>query len=157
MYGFVYRTKNLLNGKFYIGKRRLLGNYKDKSYFGSSIALLADIDKYGRENFQRQIIKYCETKEELDYWERRLTEILNPTLSSEVGYNRRFGNGKLSDEVKKKIGKGNKGKVISEEARKIISKKLMGNKNPSGRVVSQRTREIMSAKLKGNKNAVKIK
>lgn len=63
MYGFVYRTKNLLNGKFYIGKRRLLGNYKDKSYFGSSIALLADIDKYGRENFQRQIVVSQRTRE----------------------------------------------------------------------------------------------
>lgn len=157
MYGFIYKTTNLINGKIYIGQRRCTGDFRDNSYMGSSITLLADIDKYGKENFQRVIIKKCYSKEELDKWENKFIKIFNPTLSSEIGYNRRFGRGELSEDVKRKIGNANKGKVMSEEARKKISERLKGNKNPSGRIISDKHRETMRKKMKGNKNAVKDK
>lgn len=38
-------------------------------YWGSSKELLADITKYGKENFKRQVICFCKNKSELSYYE----------------------------------------------------------------------------------------
>ena len=69
-YGFIYITTNKINGKKYIGQKKYCGNYE--TYLGSGIALKNAIAKYGRENFTREIIEECETKDELDerekYW-----------------------------------------------------------------------------------------
>lgn len=40
-----------------------------RSYFGSSTELLADIEKYGKENFQVEKLRDCVTKTDLTYWE----------------------------------------------------------------------------------------
>lgn len=56
---FVYRTTNLLNGRYYIGKHstRVL---EDK-YLGSGKRFWNELNKYGRENFTREILFFCET------------------------------------------------------------------------------------------------
>ena len=46
---FIYRTTNLLNGKFYVG-RHSTTNMND-GYFGSGIVLKKAIEKYGIENY----------------------------------------------------------------------------------------------------------
>lgn len=64
MYGFIYVTTNLVNGKKYLGQ----SSFKRKRktfYFGSGKALKSAIKKYGKQNFIREEIFYAETKEEL--------------------------------------------------------------------------------------------
>lgn len=61
----------IINGKKYIGQKSY--HKSDwKTYLGSGIHLKRAIDKYGKENFSREIIEECPTKEELDkreiYW-----------------------------------------------------------------------------------------
>ena len=72
MYGFIYITTNHVNGKKYIGQKKYDRNGKWKKYLGSGIALKNAIIKYGIENFSKEIIEECETKELLDereiYW-----------------------------------------------------------------------------------------
>ena len=97
-YGFVYKTINLKTGKFYIGKKTFLHNKKKKltkkelaampvtrgrtattkieqvdsgwkDYYGSSKELVADIKTYGKENFKRIILDFCDTKKQLTYSE----------------------------------------------------------------------------------------
>lgn len=72
MYGFVYLTTNNINGKKYIGQRKYDKEEKWKDYLGSGIILSRAIDKYGRENFSKEIIEECETKATLNdremYW-----------------------------------------------------------------------------------------
>ena len=50
--GIVYLTRNLVNGKIYVG----LQIRSDKNYLGSGHALDLAIKKYGRENFERTTI-----------------------------------------------------------------------------------------------------
>lgn len=95
-YGYVYKTTNLLTGRFYIGKKAYLhkrtvkltkkelaarpkGSRKKtkvvhvdskwQDYYGSSLELKADIIKYGRENFTVEKLRECPNRKSLAYWE----------------------------------------------------------------------------------------
>lgn len=69
-YGFVYITTNLVNDKKYIGQKSYTGKWK--TYLGSGTIIKQAINKYGKENFQREIIEECKTLDELNnkeiYW-----------------------------------------------------------------------------------------
>lgn len=69
MYGYIYKTTNLINDKIYIGKKK--GEFTT-SYKGSGKYLKNAINKYGVENFSVEVIEYCETlaiqNEREKYW-----------------------------------------------------------------------------------------
>ena len=70
MYGYIYETINLINGKKYIGKH-IKSNF-DYNYKGSGTLLCQAIKKYGWDNFSCKIIEECDSKEQLEnrekYW-----------------------------------------------------------------------------------------
>lgn len=71
-YGFIYMTHNLVNGKRYIGKRKYDAAGRWVDYLGSGVLLSRAIQKYGKENFRREIIDIATSNEELSekekYW-----------------------------------------------------------------------------------------
>ena len=83
-YGYIYRITNKLDGRIYIGLRSL--PKEDPNYWGSGVHIQRAIKKYGLENFSRDILEWCETREQLNerevYWIKRL-DARNPA----VGYN----------------------------------------------------------------------
>lgn len=83
MYGFVYITTNHINGKKYIGQKRYDKANKWKSYLGSGIHLKRAINKYGSENFSKEIIEDCKSKELLDEREKYWIEYYNAVKSNE--------------------------------------------------------------------------
>lgn len=70
MYGFIYITTNKINGRKYIGQKKY--NKDWTTYLGSGTILKRAIDKYGAENFEREIIEKCSSRKILDdrevYW-----------------------------------------------------------------------------------------
>lgn len=89
MYHFIYKTTNLINGKIYIGAHST-DNIND-SYLGSGSILHKAITKYGRESFQREIIHFCETPDELYQLE---SEIVNEEfIARDDVYNVTLGGG----------------------------------------------------------------
>jgi len=100
-YGFIYIIENLLDQKVYIGRkyftkagtRQVKGKKRKtrkesdwKDYYGSSPRLLEDIEKLGKENFKRTVIRLCTTRGETNYWEAKL-QFLMGVLESDNFYN----------------------------------------------------------------------
>jgi hypothetical protein len=83
---FIYKTTNLLNGKYYYGAHST-ENEKD-NYLGSGLALERAIKKYGKENFIREIILYCDSVDELYEKEKK---IISEHLGKEKCYNMKPG------------------------------------------------------------------
>lgn len=127
----IYKTTNQINGKIYVGK-----DERNKAdYYGSGLILNRAIDKYGIENFIKETIEVCNSREELNereiYWIDKLNAINegynialggsggdtyseNPNLSKIIeklsGENNHFYGKSHSEESKRKIGDSKRGK-----------------------------------------------
>lgn len=88
MYGYIYETVNLVNGRKYIGKHR--SEMFDPSYKGSGSVLKRAFDKYGWDNFSVRMLCPCFDEEELNEEERFLIEYFNAIESNEY-YNLAVG------------------------------------------------------------------
>lgn len=102
--GFVYVIYCKVNGKKYLGKKMLISNKRRKplkgrkngrkyqtesdykEYYGSCNKLLADVEKYGKEQFTRQIICFCNNKFDLAYTEL-LYQLNHDVLNRDDFYN----------------------------------------------------------------------
>lgn len=79
---YIYLTTNLINNKKYIGQHT---GAIDDNYLGSGIALIQAIEKYGKENFNKQILEICD-KEKLNEREKYWIQYYN-AFNSEDFYN----------------------------------------------------------------------
>ena len=89
-YGFIYKITNLTNDKKYIGKKQCQSIRKRpplkgkknkrhekietdwKTYTSSSSELNKDLEQLGKDNFKFEILRWCDSKWELSYYEARL-------------------------------------------------------------------------------------
>ena len=76
LYGFIYLTTNLCNGKRYIGQTKRSAT---STYFGSGKAIRKALKKYGAENFTREILVYAFSKNDLDFLEEHFIKEFNAT------------------------------------------------------------------------------
>lgn len=126
MYGYVYETRNLVNGKLYIG---LHAGKFERSYFGSGVLLRKALKKYGTKNFSVRVIEYCKTIEDLNTLEKKLIAEYREKYGMSSIYNiheggsdgvRNFGlsGSHHSISTRMKISRANKGQVITEAQRR---------------------------------------
>lgn len=129
MYGFIYITTNLINGKKYLGQRKYDRNWE--RYLGSGVLIKQAIEKFGEENFKREIIAEAETRDELNQLEIKLIEEYG-CITDDNWYNVHFGGvgGALPGTLCH-----NYGRVQTEEHKKRISegmKKTITEKGTDG-------------------------
>lgn len=131
---YIYKITNKINGKIYIGQHKVPKEGEGfRRYMGKGIAIKEAINKYGKENFDKEIIEYIEDDEKHSlvsereiYWISKLNS-LYPN-----GYN---------------ISKGGEGGCSKETARKIVeTKKLRGTNRHS-----EETRRKQSIAAMGRK------
>lgn len=123
-YGCIYGLRSPSN-KWYIGQttcepfRYIYTTYR-LAKGGDRTKIHKAILKYGFETFEVKVFVYLLDKESLDLCECKFIEEFN---SIKLGYNCRDGgsNGRLSQEVKDKIGIANSGKIRSEEVKLQMS------------------------------------
>lgn len=176
-FNYVYLIRNNINKKFYIGKHST--NDLDDGYLGSGRVIKQAIKKYGRENFSKQILCFCDTAEDALLVEeflvtpylisrddcynaniggkggsikgKKRSEETKKRISNSLKGNQ-YAKGKhypFSEEHKRKIREANKGRIISKEQRDIISKRNKGNKYCLGRKLSDETKRKISEAHKG--------
>lgn len=91
----IYKTKNLINGKIYIGQDK----NNNPNYYGSGKLIKISIKKYGKENFIKEILEECENEDLLNQREIFWIQHYNST-DRIIGYNISDG----SKEGDRKIG-----------------------------------------------------
>lgn len=162
--GFIYLTTNLVNGKIYVGRHEF--NRENKKYLGSGYKFRIALNKYGRENFKRKILRICYSEHELTIWEYIYIKKYH-SQDRNIGYNIASGNVNTSEynpaklpEVRKKMSVAAKkrlsnpenhnlwGKHFSEESRRKMSENhadVSGKNNPMyGKHHTEETRRKMS-------------
>jgi len=142
MYGFVYMTTNLVNGKKYIG---MCKNTHSKQYIGSGKVLKDAIKKYGKENFERIVLEECDTFEDLSEAERKWIEKYDAVNNPDF-YNLTPGGFGGSSEYMKEYWSN-----LSDEQRKISRnwsrKDMTGQNNPMfGKKHSEETKKKIGTK-----------
>lgn len=158
--GKIYLLTNKINGKQYIGQ-----TISNNSY-GHGTAIRHAFNKYGKDNFNIDIIKDKVPYEKLDELEINFINEYN-TLSPN-GYNLESGGnpGKiLSEESKEKISESckgripwNKGKKQSDEQKLAHSQKMKG-RTPwnKGKKASKETKEKMAIAAKNRTDLARNK
>lgn len=86
-YYYIYLITNKINGKQYIGQH--YGELED-NYFGSGVLITKAIEKYGKENFSKEIIYIGDSRAELDFAEKDIIEECN-AVKDENFYNLQEG------------------------------------------------------------------
>lgn len=149
LYGFIYITTNMVNGKRYIGQKKIDKEGKWNNYLGSGVAFKKALDKYGNNNFYRDIVALAYSKDELDKLEIEWINNYN-AVESRNFYNIVSGGGtvtglKMSDETKKKLSVR-----FSGENNPMYGKGLKGEDNPFyGKHHTEESRKKMSDSHKG--------
>lgn len=114
MYGYIYKTTNLINGKIYIGQHKAK-IFEPNVYLGSGTLFKRALNKYGEENFNCELLEKCDNQIELDEKEIFYIQNYNSTDKS-IGYNLtsggKGGSGPRSDLTKSKIREANIGKCL---------------------------------------------
>lgn len=162
---YIYETENLINGKKYIGKRCTDRSVFNDYYLGSGINLNKAIEKYGKENFRKQILEICSSKKELSEKEKQYIEKVDAP-NNPMYYNISAGGdggntyaGKTEEELKEIVDKIQKNRHLdkhTEESRRKMSKttkeRYKKENHPLyGKHHSKETKEKLSKKLKGCK------
>lgn len=88
MYFIIYKTTNLINGKYYYGKHQT--SNLDDGYLGSGKYLLNSVKKYGKVNFHRETRYLCRSRDIMDEMEEFLS-IKEGWVADKKCYNLREG------------------------------------------------------------------
>lgn len=143
---YIYRIINNINGKTYIGQHKY--NDINDSYMGSGTLLKKAKEKYGIENFSKEIL-YSEikTREEADKIE--IQTIKEERENGNGEYNITDGGegfrGRHTEESKRKIGEASKGNQYAKGVN-------IGNQYAKGNKLSEETKKQMGLSRMGNTN-----
>lgn len=142
----IYKVTNNLNGQVYIGQtsktleeRRRKHEKETLTESRKTVKFHNALRKYGFENFTWEVLKECQSQEELDYYEEYYINKYN-SLDRESGYNLKHGGkfgGCYSEEAKVNMGEATKKKWADPEC----SKKMLAGLRRGTETVKQKAEE----------------
>ena len=162
MYYTVYKIVNILNGKIYIGVHKTKDINDD--YMGSGLHIKRAQEKYGIENFRKEILEVFDNSKDMYTMESVLVnedfikdqETYNLKVGGEGGWDHCNTNSEMqskkaikSNEVQKELAKNNPEWVKKKAEKLSISKKLA---HKEGRIHS-----FTGQEFKGKKHSEETK
>lgn len=159
MYGYIYETTNLLNGKKYIGQHR--AEKLDKNYLGSGIILHQAIEKYGKDNFSIKILEECESQSKMNEREIYWIEYFNAVSSKDyynlgmggTGWNNSVNKFPMSDARRNHISLACKGRPSPRKGKHHTKKAIEKNRQAHLEVkLSEETKKKISLATSGKNN-----
>jgi len=171
----VYCIKNIINNKEYIGlttrtlEERWKQHIRESNREGGwewNTPLGNAIKKYGKDSFEVFVLEECSSETEMKQKEIQLIRE-RKSLAFETGYNLTLGGDgrlgyKLSEETKRKIGEGNKGKTYTAESLEKMSvaakKRSVGKPSPmDGKKHTEESKQKIISFLTGRKHSEESK
>ena len=135
---YIYCITNNINGKTYIGQRKCPANKTPETdkYMGSGVYLKRSKEKYGIENFSKEILAITEKQENADVLEKVFIKLYRDKGKAEYNIaNGGNGTGTVSEATKRKLSEINRGmnhpnygKHLSDETKRKISESEKGKK-----------------------------
>ncbi len=162
MFYVIYKITNQIDGKFYVGSHKTKN--LDDEYMGSGKYLKHAQEKYGIENFTKEILFVFDNPNDMY---KKESEIVNEDfLTSENTYNLKIGGFGGWDFINKAglnnkvnqcslgglLSPGFSGKNHSEQAKQKIGEAKLGNKIWVGKTHKDETKQKMSKSHRERKN-----
>jgi group I intron endonuclease len=145
------------NGEIYIGQSINIEK-RWKTYYWqfstkrlkAQIKLYLSFKEYGYENHIFEIVEEMLGSTRLERLHKeKYYKILYDSVNNGLNCKYEDGGVEMTDNVRLKIGLGNKGKTVSNKTREKLSKIHINNKNMLGKKHSEETKKKMSEKHKG--------
>lgn len=148
MYGYIYETTNLINGKKYVGKH--VSRTFDNKYYGSGTSFRKDFNKFGETNFKIRVLEKCNSNKELIEKETYYIKLFDAVRSPRYYNNSYGGESEGWNGVNKAIKEGSvnisrfSGKHHTEDSKRKISEALKGRPSPRrGTKISEKQRKAI--------------
>lgn len=167
MYGYVYKTTYLKEGKIYVGQHK--AEVFDENYYGSGVIISKLLKNHDKSSFKCEILCECYSEDELNeqeiYWIKEL-DARNPEIGYNIASGGAFGDsgyhmgmlGKKQSDKQKEAARKASSYKRSEEVRANMSKAHIGKPHKpsqlflngafSGRHHTEETKKILSEKAK---------
>lgn len=132
-WGYLYETKNLVNGKMYVGIRKCKKpGQVDPKYFGSGYRIKLALQKYGKENFIVRALAFAESSEQLETWEKKAIAWYRQKYGEDQIYNIEPGGyyweagHEYSEEIRGRMSVARRKRVTTPETRAKLSASMKG-------------------------------
>jgi group I intron endonuclease len=146
----IYRIKNKINNKVYIGQTSRSIEQRFTEHCNNNIsqsAIANAINKYGRENFEIEMLAKADSQEALD--ELEIFYINTNSSLTPDGYNLKTGGlegSRYSDESREKMSLARIGTTLSEETKqKMSDTHLKRWKTDDGTLAKKRSKDVKNA------------
>ena len=163
MFYIIYKTTNLISGKYYIGCHQT--NLLNDGYIGSGKYLKRAIKKYGKNNFHFEILYFAKDKEEMFSLEKQIVtkELINDNFCYNLKLGGEGGNPGLvgafkgkkhSVETKNKLRDIALKQIVSDETKNKISLNNWSKSNPEA--FKKHITKIASEQIKTEEHKLKL-